>query len=703
MPSPFEPEQDPSTQLPVDSGLDDTVPLEPAALAAPGQLPEPEETGPEEPEPLTRRFSGPSLLPDIVQILLRGFVIGASLALAIGAMTLNRAALVASNALEKGPRSRLLLAMAAAGVFVALVPSVYMLVKRRALAVQKSLRALRLIAPLGLAAPLPFFFDWRVFNGRELWLVASATAYGLLAEKVLRGSLEALREYNWRDFSVLLAERFPRLYRRTPPLLAAALALFLAGYFSYFTVLHHYRIQTASYDLASYNNIMWNLLHGHWFKSSPVLGPEGSHIHHHATFGAFFFLPFYALRPNADTMLVLQAVLVGAAVIPLYLLASRRLQSSWQALILCYAYAIHAPLHGPVFYDFHFLTTAPFWIGWVLYCFDAGKRGWLVVTWLAALLLREDQGACMAAASLFFLLSRQRPRWAFFGGLLSAVYFGLVKFVVMPLHPAGNLPTDFAWMYNGLIPKGEGGFGGVLRTVFTNPVMVFGGLLDAGKVAYVLKTFGPVLFLPLRMARTWLFFIPAATFTLLSTGYTPLYESYFQYTSNWTAYLFFATAVVVASLREREGGWARGYSALLAVGFVATIFSYNQGAIFQHNNFRGGFRQVVFEWKDGDADRLRELNELIAMIPADASVAATETEAPHVSSRENCFTMRKGYLDAEYLLINTLETRGGASGTYMQQARASKQYKRIAKRGVYQLWKRKSAGEPDDEADTGDE
>jgi hypothetical protein len=91
------------------------------------------------------------------------------------------------------------------------------------------------------------------------------------------------------------------------------------------------------------------------------------------------------------------------------------------------------------------------------------------------------------------------------------------------------------------------------------------------------------------------------------------------------------------------------------------------------------------------------------MIPADASVAATETEAPHVSSRENCFTMRKGYLDAEYLLINTLETRGGASGTYMQQARASKQYKRIAKRGVYQLWKRKSAGEPDDEADTGDE
>lgn len=629
-----------------------------------------------------------SAIPGVVSCLVISFLIGLSLALCIAYLTVDRAPLVGGNTLKTVFRNRMLIAMGSSGAGFSLVTVGYLLWRRSFVALSKAQRLLRALSPLALAAPLPLFFDWRVFNGRELLLVTSALVYGLLCERTVRGSLLAIREYNPRNWPALLATKFPGAYQRTPTYLAIGLALFLAGYFSYFTILHHYRVQTASFDLASYNNILWNLMHGHWFKSSPVLGPEGSHIHHHAEFALYSLLPIYALRPNADTALALQAVLVGAAVIPLYLLARRRLGSPWQAVLIAYAYGIHAPLHGPVFYDFHLLTTAPFWIGWVLYCFDAGKRKALVITWILALLVREDQGACMAAAALFFVVSKSRPAWALWGGVLSVVYFGVIKFAVMPAHNAGNMPTNFSWMYQGLIPQGEQGFGAVLRTVLINPVFTLGGLLDQGKLIYLLKTFGPVLLLPLRLGRTWLLFIPAAVFTLLSTGYTPLYETYFQYTSNWTAYLFFATAVVIATLKERSDGWARSYAALIALALTATIYSYHQGAIFQHNNFRGGFRQVMFKWVEADQKRIDQLYGLIDMIPKDASVAATETEAPHVSSRENCFTMRYGYLDAEYLLLNSAEIRSGASLTYFKQAKDTGLYKRLATKGPYQLWKR---------------
>ena len=83
-------------------------------------------------------------------------------------------------------------------------------------------------------------------------------------------------------------------------------------YFSYYTVQHHYQLETRSFDLAIFDNIMWNLLRGKWFKASPVLGRVGSHIRYHATFDAYLFAPFYALRQKADTLLVMQSVLSGA-------------------------------------------------------------------------------------------------------------------------------------------------------------------------------------------------------------------------------------------------------------------------------------------------------------------------------------------------------------------------------------------------------
>lgn len=661
--------------------------------SAPGPSPNDETARPEELPAATR----------LVATALRLFFIGTSLGAAAGLMYApDLASHVASNTAPKPFRDALLAAMAGGGVLTLLPGVVYYviaLVRRRAVGALSSVeRIARALSPLLLAFLLPLLFDWRVFRAHELVFVVVATLFGLGLERAFRTSYSALG-FAWLDrLGDRIGARAPRTRRLTPTVLALCLAGFFCVYFSYYTVLQHLRLGTFSWDMAIFDNMMWNLIRGSWFKASPVLGRTGSHIQYHATFIAYLFAPFYALYQHSESLLIMQATLAGLGALPIYLLTKRRL-GGWAGVAVTYAYVVHAPLHGPIFYDFHFITTAPFWVGWVLYSFEAERKGWLVFTFICALLVREEISATLSMAALLYLMMGRRPRWAIAGGILAAFYFVAVKFVVMPLHRgAGPDKQTFAWIFAGLIAPGESGLVGVVRTVLTNPVFTLASLLDTDKLIYVLKTFGPLLLLPLRGRLTWILFLPCAIFTLLSTGYKPLIQTYFQYTSTYTSYLFFAAVLAMTQLGgEGMTGRVRKAAALSALFVTATVFSFNQGAIFQHNSFVGGFTQVSFTRTDADKARLKNLNELIAMIPPRASVAATEMEASHVSNRPDCFTMRFGADRADYLLVNLDEVSWGDSRTNMLAAINTGRYGFVATRGRFALWSTKAGPEKDEE------
>ncbi len=600
---------------------------------------------------------------------------------------------VTSNAMDRASRDVLLVSMLVAGAGLVVAGAIYLAVRRFSdAALTALLRAGRIVSPLLVLFPVPVLFDYRWTQRNEWTFVLAAVLFGLGLERTLRlsfGSIDWTGIAGWYARSV---RRYPRLHAWAPPLLLVGMASFVGWYLSYFTMMNHYRLGTASWDLAIFDNIMWNLIRGSWFAASPDLGRTGSHIQFHATFLAYLYGPIYALYQHAQTLLVIQGVTVSAAAIPIYLIAKRRIGSAWGALVIAYAYLVHAPLHGPVFYDFHFATLAPFWIAWVIYFFEAEKKGWLIAAWLCALLLREDTSAVLAAGGLFYLATGKRTRWALVGGILSAIYFVVVKFVVMPLHRTWSDANSFTWMFQGLIPPGETGFKGVLRTMGSNPIFTFNSLLEQDKLTYIVKMMGPVLLLPFRHPRTWILFIPPAMFTLLSWGYKPLYQTFFQYTSNYTAYIFFSAVIVMSYWRERDALLGqrtfRVPAAVLAILATATIFSYSQGAILQRASFVGGFRQIQFKISREDQKRHKDLYELVKQIPKSASVAATEMEAPHVSSRRYCFTLRFTYDDADYLLMNLDEARSGTTHQILATAIATGKYGYVGRRGNFALWKR---------------
>src|SRR5262249_24735149 len=99
-----------------------------------------------------------------------------------------------------------------------------------------------------------------------------------------------------------------------------------AAVFSYSTVVHHWNGHSRAYDLGLEDSLMWNLVHFNgFFKSSPFTGPTGSHFGNHVYWFAYLMAPIYALAQRPETLLIIQSVLMGAAAIPLYLVAQRRI------------------------------------------------------------------------------------------------------------------------------------------------------------------------------------------------------------------------------------------------------------------------------------------------------------------------------------------------------------------------------------------
>ncbi|HEY3592969.1 MAG TPA: DUF2079 domain-containing protein, partial [Polyangiaceae bacterium] len=358
------------------------------------------------PYPELPRLRAPAL-SELTRASLTIFAIGASLGAVLGyAQLTNVQALVVSNVLDSRDRLVFLNWMGASGLALLVLSSLVLLRYRNARGVAILAAGADIASPLMLAFAVPLLFRPDLFLTNELLFAICCAIFGLLLERAFRRSLGGFESFGISPVDVLPRVRFPSWLFLVAVI---GMALFVGVYFAYYTIQNHYELQSRSFDLGIFDNMMWNLLRGAWFKASPVLGRSGSHLRYHATFDAYLFAPIYALRQKADTLLALQALLAGAGAIPLCLLAKRRLGNPVYAWLLGYAYVIHAPMHGPVFYDFHFLTTAPFFVGWVLYFFETRRNGWLFVSWLAAVLLREELSAGLAAVCLYYLLSGRRP------------------------------------------------------------------------------------------------------------------------------------------------------------------------------------------------------------------------------------------------------------------------------------------------------
>ncbi len=584
-----------------------------------------------------------------------------------------RDAFLSLNELPKPERTRALIQLVAIAC-VPLAVGLPLIAARGVAGVRWVQAAADRLSPFTLAFTLPMLLNPQLWTARPLGYLVVLLAVVLGVERTVFRALRAEDEQPPRA----AAESF--IVRVLPLVVVLCGAAAYATYTSHFSILRHQRLASAGFDLGIFDNLMVNIFEGRPFYSS-VAVPKGSYLSNHAEFGMFLFAPLYALWPRAEMLLILQSVFMGFAAVPLYFFAATRLTRTAAAAVAL-AYLLYAPLHGPNFFDFHWMPLSILFFFWLFHAL-ATRRA-IVVAILAVVIcsLREDAPFGLIATGLFLLVTGFWPKAGALLTVLPAIWFVIVKFVIMPL--AG--PWWFSDIYRELFAPGEKGYGSVVRTILVNPNYFLKTLLTDTKLTYVLHMFAPLALLPLRHPSFALLAIPGFIVTLMTTGYAPTLSISFQYTTHWIPFLFGAAVLALFMLREQRGR-AAARAALVALCFGVLCHSYVFGAILQRETFTGGFSKIVFTMTDSERQRYRDLKTIAAKIPPRASVAAGEREVPHISNRPNAFTLKITAGRAEYLLLHRYHLDSTAR-RHVEEVLAIQPYDLVAKQGDYYLFRR---------------
>ena len=639
----------------------------------------------EAPEPATRRPAARVDVPPVGRLALSVV----ELAIAAGSVYLcvkllaltgaERQSFLAHNTATIPQRTRMLLELFAVGA-LPIVVSVLAFLRSGLPGLVWLPRAAELASPFMLSALLPSLLNYAEWYDKPLPYLMQLLAFVLVLERLLVRAFGSSSSPT-AGYRPITSGVRTRLTHALPLVLVVLFALGYGAYMSYYTILRHRLIGTAGFDLGIFDNLMFNALHGRPFKST-VAVPSGSYLSNHAEYGMFLFVPLYALHPGPETLLTLQSLFMGLAAVPLYMFASTQI-SRPSAAAISIAYLFYAPLHGPNFYDFHWMPMAMFFFHWLFYAIARRKVLWIVLLGAVICSMREDAAFGLIAAGLFLIVTKYWVRMGAWMTGVALIWFVIVKFIIMPW--AG--PWWFADIYKDLVASGERGYGSIVKTILINPNYFLKTLLTEVKLVYSLHLLAPLALIPLRNPALALLMLPGFAVTLMTTGYAPTVSITFQYTTTWIPFLFAAVALALRLRAHALGVRARRASVLaLCVGVLC--HSYVFGAILQHETFVGGFSRVYFTMSPGERQRYADLRAVASHIPPQASVAATESEIPHVSTRLDAYTLKITVGDAEYIFLNRHHLDSDAKNQVRSAMRATP-YGLVAKQGEFFLFRKK--------------
>jgi uncharacterized membrane protein len=343
--------------------------------------------------------------------------------------------------------------------------------------------------------------------------------------------------------------------------------------------------------------------------------------------------PLHLLWDSAGVLLVAQGILLAVAGIPIYLWASQRLGRvaglAFQASYLSF----WGVLAGVVF-DFHHIVFAVPAVATALYA-TVNRRNRLLWAMVAvAMLTREDVALTVIALGLYILVVQRR---VVLGAVLmgiNAVWFVLLLDVVMPALSGSAYQH---WTYQAL---GKGPLSAAAY-VLEHPIKSLELLgTPIQKLRVGAGTFASWMLLPLLSPLT-LVAIPSFLERFWSSS-ASLWSFHFQYSMLPAPILAFAAIDGAARLRSwSRGRWASAATIVLPIGALATSAILSFGVV-------DSLAELGTYVPDSTA---AQIQGCLDVIPAGASVAATDPLVPHLTNRRAIYEVTT-FSDADYIAVD---------------------------------------------------
>jgi uncharacterized membrane protein len=419
------------------------------------------------------------------------------------------------------------------------------------------------------------------------------------------------------------------------------------------SVLRHVTYHSFGPDLGLFDQIFWNTSHGRFFESTMSLGLARPHSYLGDHFSLIYLalLPFYALVPHPETLVVLQTAFLALGVLPIYLLARLILAPGFSRLAWVVAYFLFLPLAFINLYDFHELALVVLPLGLALYFLERRQTALFLLCLLVTFFIKEELPLVGAGFGLYVLLEKRDAKLGLGVLVGSTVAFLLLLRVVIPAFGGGSY-VYIASRYGQLGDSPQQ----ILVTAITKPRRLAQTLFQAEKLKFLTAIFGPVIGLTLASGFGVLLVVPTLAILLLS-NYQPQFSFTKQYSAPLIPLVLGTSILGLARFKPGSQRLATGAVLLSSLAFSVFLGDLPFSRHFEPRSFETEPRYVAFAPN-------------LSRIPPDASVAAENDLTPHLSQRRFVYDIEfEGPQNAQYLALD--DAARGRSEQALQREIAS--------------------------------
>jgi len=394
-------------------------------------------------------------------------------------------------------------------------------------------------------------------------------------------------------------------------------------------------------DLAYFNQVFWNMLHGQFFTGS--IHPHLS-LGDHAELAMPLLLPFYAIFPDPRTLLILQTIALALPAWPIFLIAKKRLAESrlpepanrLLPLIAAAIYLASPFVQNINLFEFHLLPFALLPLFLALLEYEKGRKWPFVIYALLAMLVREDVALVIGAVGILAWLEKKPRFWKWAPCLLAGFWFLAAMRLISHFAPAGGYKFMIYYAWLGRTPLE------IVWNSVRHPVRLLAHIVTLPNLEMLLGFGMPFVYLcclrPRRLilaAGPLLQIIlgaPGGGAVVLQTHYATLFLPALFLASIEGAKAIPAVIAKIASRRVAE-------APLAFVTIFAACSLY--GSVIQSPLLGVAGRLV----SPGDMPaRAAMAQSLLERIPPEASVAASYSLLPQLSSRSALYSLHYQFL-----------------------------------------------------------
>ena len=447
--------------------------------------------------------------------------------------------------------------------------------------------------------------------------------------------------------SIQSYSRNRRRGKRLSPATLCTLALIVAYIllFSQVTVGRHWAIGTHTYDLVNMDQAVWNTLRGRWLEFSTVPGVSTRLAYHFEPI-LFPISLLYLIHDGAETLLVLQTVVIALGALPVYWLARDRFHNAWTGALFAALYLLYPPIEAANNFDFHAVALASPLLLFAIHAIQSEHRWQAVFFSILAMGCKENIPLLVAMLGVYVLIFHKDKKLGLLLFGLGIVWFLIAFQVIMPhFAPGGGNPYVARYRQWG-DSKRE-----ILITLLTDPRKVWSYLTKPFKLVYFRNLLFPFAFMPLLAPQWLLLSAPSLAINLLSGEYAQSLADDYHYAASIVPFVVTASICGGSWLVQTLSSRLKLNRSWVLTGFIVVI---STTSLFQH--YYRGFTPLAytFAWPK-QTDHHRIGMEIMSRIPLDAAVSAQSDLGPHLSHR------RKYYLfpridDAEYVMLDVTST-----------------------------------------------